>query len=127
VNDLVYVCAPAPLQVAVAEGIRGLGDDYYRALRDELAAKRTLIAAALSRAGFRFDLPQGAYYVLADASHLPGATAWDKAMHLLRTTGVASVPGDAFFGGPGGEHLLRFCYAKEDRDLHEAAERLARL
>lgn len=127
VNDLVYVCAPAPLQVGVAEGIRDLGDGYYRSLRDEMAAKRTLIAGALTRAGFRFDLPQGAYYILADASHLPGATAWDKAMHLLKTTGIASVPGDAFFGAEGGEQLLRFCYAKEDRELHEAAERLARL
>lgn len=127
VNDLVYVCAPAPLQVGVAEGIRGLGEDYYRGLRDEMAAKRTIIAAALTRAGFRFALPQGAYYILADASHVPGSTAWDKAMNLLKITGIASVPGDAFFGGAGGEQLLRFCYAKEDRELEAAAERLLRL
>jgi aminotransferase len=127
VNDLVYVCAPSPLQLGVAEGIRGLGESYYRQLREDLARKRDIICDALQKAGFAFCRPRGAYYVLPDASHLPGATAWDKAMHLLNSTGVASVPGDAFFAQEGGERLLRFCYAKEDKELLEACERLGRL
>jgi aminotransferase len=45
-------------------------------------------------------------------------------MYLLSRTGVASVPGEAFFQGPEGRNLLRFCFAKNDRELEEACQRL---
>ena len=74
-------------------------------------------------------VPDGAYYVLASAKGLPGATAAEKARALLAKTGVASVAGSAFFApGTGrGEDLLRFCFAKKDRDLAEACRRLRAL
>lgn len=84
-------------------------------------------------------VPQGAYYVLADCSSLGKATAREAAMHLLERTGVASIPGSAFYRGApasgpegspaqaaGGEKLLRFCFAKEDAVLEEACRRLRR-
>lgn len=124
VNDLYYVCAPAPLQVGVAEGISLLGPEYYAGLRASFDRKRTIICGALRAAGFTFSLPQGAYYILAEASHLPGKTSKDKAMHLLERAGVAGVPGGAFYQGEEGDGLLRFCYAKEDKVLDEACRRL---
>ena len=127
VNDLVYVCAPAPLQVGVAEGIRTLSTGYYRDLRSSFDEKRQLICDSLHRAGFRFADPQGAYYVLADASHIPGDSSKERAMYLLEKTGVAAVPGEAFFADRAGESLLRFCYAKEDDELGEACDRLGML
>lgn len=127
VNDLVYVCAPAPLQVGVAAGIESLGEEYYSELCRAFRGKREMICAALEAAGFRFARPQGAYYILAEARDLPGADSKEKAMHLLRTTGVAAVPGESFYFDGGGESLLRFCYAKDDDELIEACERLRRL
>jgi aminotransferase len=126
VSDLVYVCAPAPLQAGVAEGIVSLGDAYYAGLRASFARKRAVITAALRRAGFGFVDPAGAYYILADASHLPGDSGRDRALRLLRATGVASVPGGAFYDSAGGDSLLRFCYAKEDDVLADACRRLER-
>jgi aminotransferase len=126
VNDLVYVCAPAPLQAGVAAGIEELEQDYYEGLNRAFALKRAMICEALRDAGFRFAEPQGAYYILADASHLPGSSSKERAMNLLRATGVASVPGEAFFSDDGGEALLRFCYAKEDAELEDACRRLRR-
>lgn len=126
VNDLVYVCAPAPLQAGVAAGIESLGDEYYEALRQSFCRKREVMCAALEEAGFGLARPRGAYYVLADARHLPGSNSKDKALHLLRTTGVAAVPGESFFFDGGGENFLRFCYAKTDGELAEACERLRR-
>ena len=32
-NDLFYICAPAPLRQAVAEGLEGISPDYYKGLR----------------------------------------------------------------------------------------------
>ena len=70
---------------------------------------------------------QGAYYVLADISRLPGNTSKERAMFLLHKTGVACVPGEAFFHDEGGENLARFCFAKENHILDEACRRLERL
>jgi len=124
VNDLVYVCAPTPLQVAAARGLLALGNRHAATLAAEHQGKRDRICAALAEAGLTPLVPEGAYYVLADASRLPGATGMDRALHLLRETGCAAVPGEAFHSGGRGHHLLRFCFGKTDADLDEACRRL---
>lgn len=123
-NDLLYVCAPAPLQMGVARGIRELPDSYYEGLRQEYQAKREKFCRALSQAGITPSIPQGAYYVLADVSHLPGLTGKARAMSLLGKTRVAGVPGEAFFTSKVGADFIRFSYAKTDQDLEEACRRL---
>lgn len=126
-NDLVYVCAPSPLQRGVLAGIEELPAEYYQHLAEQYAAKRDMVCGALEHAGLYPCRPEGAYYILADVSRLPGSTSKEKAMFLLSKTGIATVPGEAFFHGPDGHSLLRFCYAKTSRDLEEACARLERL
>src|SRR5437588_1327495 len=126
-HDLIYICAPAPLQHGVVSGLNELSQDFYRDMVKEYSAKRDLICNALRDAGLTPSVPQGSYYVLADSSRLPGKTGKQKAMHLLAETGVAAVPGEAFFHPGLGANLLRFCFAKTDADLHCASQRLARL
>ncbi len=126
-SDLCYVCAPAPLQYGVAAGIAELDQSFYDDLRVEYARKRDLICATLNDIGITPSIPQGAYYVLADVSRLPGTTSKQKAMHLLEKTGVATVPGESFFHNGAGENILRFCYAKTDSDLEDACTRLQKL
>jgi aminotransferase len=104
-----------------------LPQEFYEQLSVDYLKKRDLICNALADVGLRPFIPNGAYYVLADASLLPGNNSKERAMNLLAATGVASVPGASFFSGASGEHLLRFCFAKEDAPLAAAAERLARL
>ena len=123
-NDLLYVCAPAPLQIGVARGIRELPDSFYEGLRQEYQGKREKFCRALSQAGITPSIPQGAYYVLADVSHLPGLTGKARAMSLLGKTLVAGVPGEAFFTSKVGADFIRFSYAKTDQDLEEACRRL---
>src|SRR5215467_1035407 len=126
-NDLLYVCAPTPLQAGVAAGIHELPAVFYRQLAKDYQDKRDRFCAALARAGLAPSVPQGAYYVLADAMRLPGQTGKDRAMHLLKATGVAGVPGEAFFSGQKGSGFIRFSYAKTDADLDEACRRIVRL
>ena len=124
-HDLVYVCAPAPFQHGVADGVEQLGPDYYRTLALDHQTKREMLAAALTQAGMTPQIPDGAYYILADATIVPGRTAAEKARALLAQTGVAAVSGSAFFRPSHGENLLRFCFAKKtDADLAEACRRL---
>jgi aminotransferase len=123
VNDLYYVCAPAPLQQAVASaldapdnGLAGLGKEYQW--------RRDLICDGLESAGMPPLVPQGAYYVLADVSSFGYANATEAAHALLEKTGVAAIPGSAFFSSDDGERYLRFCYAKDRATLDLAASRL---
>jgi aminotransferase len=123
-HDLTYVCAPAPLQHGVADGIEQLPASYYTSLAQSHEAKRDLLLAALRDSGMTPQTPDGAYYILAEANGIPGRTAAEKARTLLAETGVAAVAGSAFFGDGKGENLLRFCYSKKDAELAEACRRL---
>jgi len=123
-HDLIYVCAPAPLQIGVAEGIARLPESFYRRIAQDYVKKRDLLCGTLQEIGLTPSVPKGAYYVLADASILPGRNSKEKSMALLRETGVASVAGSAFYQSGGGENLIRFCFAKNDKDLEEACRRL---
>jgi len=119
-HDLIYVCAPSPFQHGAAAGLMQLGDEFYAGLATEYQGKRDMLCTALAEAGMTPAIPQGAYYVLADATNLPGETAREKARNLLRDAGVAAVAGTAFFADGHGENLLRFCFAKRDEDLQRA-------
>ena len=126
-HDLIYVCAPAPLQIGVAEGIRQLPESFYQDIGKEYVQKRDLLCNTLREIGLTPSVPNGAYYVLSDASILPGKASREKALRLLHETGVASVAGSAFYHGGGGENLVRFCFAKTDAELTEACSRLKTL
>ena len=126
-HDLTYVCAPSAFQHGAAAGLEQLPPSFYTQLAADHQSKRARMLSALTDAGLEPTIPAGAYYVLADASRLPGKTAAEKARHLLAVTGVASVAGSAFFRPGHGENLLRFCFAKKDHDLDEACARLRRL
>ena len=126
-NDLVYVCAPAPLQYGVAVGIQNLKAEFYQELQRVFQRKRDQFCQVLQDIGLSPIIPQGAYYVLADVSGLPGTTGKERAMYVLEKTGVAGVPGEAFFQGDQGSRYIRFSFAKTDVDLDVACERLETL
>ena len=126
VHDLFYICAPTPLQHGVAAGFEAPAA-FFRDMRAAYSAKRRLLLEALDSAGLTPIVPEGAYYILADSSRLGLADPRAAAMTLLERTGVAAVPGDAFYSGEGGTDLLRFCFAKQDAELEEAARRLRTL
>ena len=126
-SDLVYVCAPTPLQLGAAAGIAELDDAFFENLADKYRRKREILCNGLISVGLTPCIPQGAYYVLADVSSLPGADSKARAHFLLERTGVASVPGEEFFKGEEGETIVRFCFAKEDDVLEDACRRLGAL
>lgn len=125
-HDLIYVCAPAPLQHGAAAGLLQLPDSYYSDLATEYQGKRDLLCDALSAAGLKNAVPDGAYYILADVSSIDGKDAKEKARRLLAMTGVAGVAGSAFFY-QGGNNLMRFCFAKKKQELLLACEHLRAL
>lgn len=123
-NDLVYICAPGPMQCGAVAGMVGLSRPFYDALALEYQQKRDQLCAALNDAALTPAVPEGAYYILADASRIPGETAPIKARKLLAETGVAAVAGSAFYVDGGGETLLRFCFGKRPEALDRACAAL---
>ena len=121
VHDLVYVCAPAPLQKGVEMGVRNLKSGFYESLRKSYQKKRDILCTALDTAGLTPINPRGAYYVLAEITKLKGSTSKQKVISLLRKTGIAAVPGEAFYHDQAGNNLARFCFAKKDDVLMKAA------
>jgi aminotransferase len=127
INDLIYVCSPSPLQYGVVAGINNLDITFYQSIQQRFLKKRNQICDVLKQIGIIPYVPDGAYYVLADVSNVPGMNSKDKAMHILKESKVACVPGMAFYSGNGGDNIVRFCYAKEQEELDMACENLLKL
>jgi aminotransferase len=124
VHDFLTVGAPAPLQEAGAVGL-AFGTDYYNQMAHDYRERRELLCSPLRDAGFRFSLPEGAYYVLADFSELSSTGDREFALWLAREGGIATVPGSSFHATPGlGTNYVRFAFCKRKETLEQAAERI---
>ena len=78
--------------------------------------------------GFGLEMPQGAYYIMADISAFGATDDVEFARHLVREVGVATVPGSSFFRDKAlGRGYIRFCFCKKDETLELATERLESL
>jgi len=99
------------------------GDETVAAMRSAYARRRVLLADGLRKLGFRIPtLPQGAFYVFADARRF-GSDSLQLAFDLLERAKVGCTPGIDF--GAAGEGWLRFCCAVSEATIEEALERLA--
>ncbi len=127
VHDFLTVAAPAPLQVAGITALN-LPDSYYAEVVAEYVERRATLMGILADAGFEASPPRGAYYVMADISHLSYADDVAAAHDLVERIGVGTVPGSSFFSDPKlGAHLLRFTFCKQLATLEAAGERLRKL
>jgi aminotransferase len=128
VHDFLTVGAAAPLQAAGAAAM-ALPPSYYADLAVAYRERRDLLCDVLQQAGFRFRVPDGAYYVLCETGALdPGRDSSALARRLVVDPGVATVPGTSFFADPAdGAGLLRFAFPKRLETLRAAADRLQHL
>ncbi len=123
-HDFVSIGAAAPLQEAGAVAYR-LPRSYYEGLAADYQARRDRLCNALVEIGFDLEMPQGAYYVMADISAFGATDDVAFARYLVREVGVATVPGSSFFHDKElGRSYIRFCFCKRDETLDAAIERL---
>lgn len=127
-SDLLYICAPNPLQRGVLKGLDA-PEQYYLDMRRDYQTGRQMICEALEAGGFKPYWPKGSYYVMADFSALGWKDDQEASAELLKRAKVAAIPGGAFYepGSGRGSKLLRFCYAKELPVLEQACDRLRAL
>jgi aminotransferase len=124
-HDFLTVAAPAPLQIAGITAMQ-LPASYFERMRADYAERRDVMLRVLAESGFEIARPpEGAYYVMADCSHLGLGDDVATARHLAQHVGVATVPGSSFVSDPAdGAHLLRFAFCKRVETLQEAGKRL---
>lgn len=126
--DAVYVCPPAPLQRAVADGIARFDDSFYRDLGAKYESKRDRFVSGLRAIGLDPLVPQGAYYLICGyAQKFGDIEAGEFVARMIAETGVGAVPSSDFVRDPSSAHWVRFCLAQEDAVLDAALDRLARL
>ncbi len=131
VHDFLTVGAAAPLQEAAVTGLN-FPDSYYTELLETYTKKRAYFLDGLDRIGLKHNVPQGTYFVLIDIQDfldLPqfdGYTDLEFCEWMIRNIGVAAVPGSSFFKEEVN-HLIRLHFAREERTLDEALNRLGKL
>ena len=128
VHDFLTVGAAAPLQAGGVAAM-ALPPSYYDSVAADYLERRDLLCGVLRDAGFRFRVPDGAYYVLCDTTAVdPGGDDVLFSRRLVEEIGVAAVPGSSFYPDPAdGRRTIRFAFPKRLETLHAAAEKLKKL
>lgn len=123
-HQFITFATPPMLQTAVAEGL-AWDVAHFDQMRFELAASRDCLKQALEKAGYVCLDSQGAYFLSVDLAasgvHLGDV---DFCHRIVREFGVAAIPVSAFVTGQSQGSVVRFCFAKPDEVLIEAAKRL---
>jgi methionine aminotransferase len=120
-------CGVTPVQVALAEfmlkhpeHIQGLNAFYQQ--------KRDLFNAGLANSRFIFRPSQGTYFQNLDYSHIqPNLDDVAMCQWLAHQHGIVAIPISVFYQqAPQDLRLIRFCFAKQDQTLQQAATILSR-
>lgn len=125
---LTYVNA-SPFQPAIARGL-DLGEEVFACIARELEARRDILLGGLRTAGFDVSVPDGSYFVVADARPVGFADARELCLALPGLAGVVAVPVTAFVGDAHRSEyssLVRFAFCKRRSVLEAAASGLRRL
>ncbi len=125
VHQYVSFCGVTPLQWALADYMAEQ-PEHVEELPAFYQAKRDLFCDLLAGSRFTFTRAAGTYFQLADysaiRSDLDDVT---MAEWLIREHGVAAIPVSVFYQSPpAGLRLVRFCFAKREETLRQAADKL---
>jgi methionine aminotransferase len=115
-----------PMQHALADYMRET-PQHYRELPAFYQAKRDRFCELVKNSRFTFRPAQGTFFQLLDYSAISDEPDTEIAKRLTREIGVASIPVSVFCEIPPKDFKLRFCFAKDDSMLEQAAEKLCQL
>lgn len=124
-HQFITFCSVTPLQLAIADYLDN--ESHYRSLPDFYQTKRDLFCELVKPSRFELVPSAGTYFQLLKYDALSTEHDLDFAKRLTREIGVASVPVSAFYHNKTDHRYLRFCFAKSEETLRQAAERLVKL
>ncbi|WP_278620720.1 pyridoxal phosphate-dependent aminotransferase [Ectopseudomonas oleovorans] len=126
IHQYVNFCGVTPLQFALADFMAAC-PEHVEELPAFYQAKRDLFCELLAGSRFTFTRAPGTYFQLADYSAIrPDLDDVAMAEWLTREHGVAAIPVSVFYqSAPKDMCLVRFCFAKREETLRQAAEKLS--
>ena len=126
VHQFTTFAVMTPVQHALADYM-SMKPEHYAELPAFYQEKRDRFCSLLAESRFRFRPAKGTFFQVLDYSAITDEADADYAVRLTREIGVASIPISVFCEQPPPGRMLRFCFAKDDAMLEDAAARLCRL
>jgi methionine transaminase len=114
-----------PVQAALAEYLRTPG--HYLDIPQFYQRKRDLFLSNLKDSRFTWKPAQGTYFQLLNFSAISDRPDTEMAAEWTRNNGIASIPVSCFYPDGTDRRMLRFCFAKEDHVIEQAAAILSRI
>jgi methionine aminotransferase len=114
-----------PIQYALADYLDHTA--HYLGLPDFFEQKRNLFRELVAGSRFTLIPAGGTYFQLLGYGAITDEPDQAFARRLTREIGVASIPISVFYHNGYDPRFLRFCFAKNDDTLREAAARLCAL
>lgn len=118
-------CCDTPKQVALATFLKH--KENYLELGSALQSKRDFFQNLMSQTKFEPLPSYGSYFQLYSYKNISEEAEKDIAIRLTKEKGVTTIPVSAFYTDETNNSVLRFCFAKKDSTLEEAANRLISL
>ena len=117
-----------PMQWALADFVNEHPENYLE-LPDFYQQKRDLFCELLADSRFTFKPSQGTYFQLLDYSQISQEEDVQLARRWTKEVKVASIPISVFYADSSQLQapVLRFCFAKQDETLKQAAEILCQI
>lgn len=126
IHQYVTFSSFTPAQYAIAS-ILDMSPELVTGLAGFYQQKRDRFAALLSQSQFKLLPCAGTYFQLADYSAISELDDLEFCRSLATDVGVAAIPLSVFSRQEQDSKIVRFCFAKQDTTLQQAAERLCRL
>lgn len=115
-----------PMQLAIADYMQQ-APNHYAELPVFYEQKRDRFCELVRDSRFEHVPAKGTFFQLLDYSEITDEDDVTYARRLTKEIGVASIPISVFCEKPSSSRKLRFCFAKDDKILEEAAARLCQL
>jgi methionine aminotransferase len=111
-----------PKQVGIAEYMHN--SEAYLSLSTFMQAKRDFFRDLMKNTPFECIPSHGSYFECYSYGHFSQEPDRELAIRLTKEYGIATIPVSAFYKDAEDNKVLRFCFAKKEATLADAAERL---
>lgn len=122
-HQWVTFSSATPLQFVLADILQK--PQHYLGLSDFYQRKRDLFANAIRGSKWKILPSQGSFFQCLDYAEISDENDITLAERLTKEIKVASIPISVFYEKAPEDKILRFCFAKTDEMLLEAASRLS--
>jgi len=126
IHQFVTFSSATPIQMGIADMIE-LKPDYFASIAPMYQAKREYFLNLLKQTKLVPLATQGSYFQLASYAHLDQYSHMSDVefcQYLTQQVGVAAIPISVFYNENTDHKLIRFCFAKSEVTLAQAAQKL---